>query len=174
MRLHGHRSRVLILILILILASCGLSGCEDETPDLHFHTPRATIQTLLDVYGVADVPEEEVQRRMSLGRSFQLQDPELFHRCFSDFRGPEDEGLAGYVFGSLAAAKDHLRITLSEDEATVIPQIDGGQGRPVTLRRDGSKWKVVLRESVPTSVQRRLRAVYRRSREQHEGAGSSR
>jgi hypothetical protein len=163
---------VTILLLSFTFSAC--SSCEDEAPDLRFHTPRATIQTLLDVYGVGDVAEEEVQRRMSLGRRFQLQDPELFHLCFSDFRGPEDEGLAGYVFGSLAAAKDHLRITMTRDVATVIPEVDAGPGRPVTLRQDGDDWKIVLRESVPASVQQRLRAVYRRSVDQHQRAGQAR
>lgn len=162
-------------MLLLAVLCCGVtacSSCDDEgTPDLRFHTPRATIDTLLDVYGVADVSQDEVQRRMRLGRRFQLQDPQVFHSCFSDFRGPEDEGLAGYVFGSLAAAKDHLRLTISDDEATVIPEVDGGPGRPVVLRKQGLSWKIVLRRSVPTSVQRRLRAVYRRSQEQHEQAG---
>jgi len=168
-RVRAVAGRVLLLAICGLLAAC--SSCEDDAPDLRFHTPRATIETLLDVYGVADVSQEEVQRRMHLGRRFQLQDPELFHACFSDFRGPEDEGLAGYVFGSLAAAKDHLRLTLSEDEATILPEVDGGPGRPVVLRRQGTEWKIVLRESVPTTVQRRLRAVYRRSQSQHEQAG---
>ena len=166
----GQSTRLRLSLACLLLSACS-SGCEDKAPDLHFQTPRATVQTLLDVYGVAEVPQEEVQRRMRLGRRFQLQDPALFHRCFGDLRGPQDEGMAGYVFGSLAAAKDHLRVTLSEDEATVIPETDAGPGRPVTLRREAGEWKIVLRDSVPASVQRRLEAVYRRSRDQHEKVG---
>jgi len=79
--------------------------------------------------------------------------------------------MAGYVFDNLTATKDHLRVTLSEDEATVIPETNTGPDRPVTLRREAGEWKIVLRDSVPASVQRRLEAVYRRSRDQHEKVG---
>ena len=94
-----------------------LVGCDDEPVDLRFHTPKATIDTLLEVYGVLELPQAEIDRRVEIGRTFHLNDPDTMRACFKDFEGPADDGLVGYVFGSLASAKDDLRITVTGDRA---------------------------------------------------------
>lgn len=125
--------------------------------DLRFQTPRATLFTFLDCYGVADLPQTEIIRRMQIGRTFHLNDPATRDLALRDYRGPEDEGLVGYVFGSLAPVKDDLRIADDGQTAHTIASDDAGITRPVVLERTDAGWRIVLRRSVPESVQERLR-----------------
>jgi len=132
----------------------------------------ATVETLFAAFGVEALDEASIRDRMQRGRRFHLQDPASFRACFADWERPEDEGLAGFVFGGLAASKDNLRLTLTEGEATVFPLVnEQNEGRPVILRQLEGEWKIVLRQSVPASVRRRLYEVHRRSEAQLEAAG---
>jgi hypothetical protein len=126
-------------------------------------TPGATLETLFASFGIEDASEEEVRRLMAERGRFHLNDPAGYRACFADYRGPQDEGLAGYVFGRLAAAKDHLTTTMSGDQARVFPdQGEPGSHRAIVLRRFEGGWKIVLRESVPAATQRQLWGVYHR------------
>jgi len=134
-------------------------ACSEEEPgELRFATPKSTVDTLLDTYGVLELPQEEIDRRMRIGRNFHLNDPETMARCFSDYDGsdPAAEGLVGYVFGNLAYAKDELFVTVTGETADVFAERDGERSRPVVLHLQGSNWKISLRDSVPSSVRRRL------------------
>lgn len=160
---------IALCLLAFVAAGCG----QDEPPvDLRFHTPQATVDTLFEAYGVMDISQEEVRRRMDERGRFHLHDPATYQLCFSDYGGPQDEGLAGFVFGSLAAAKDELRITMTQEEARVFPNPDISSGRAVLLRRqpDGA-WKIVLRQSVPREIQNQLYGVYHRAQQQAARAG---
>ena len=133
-------------------------ACAEEPLDVRFHTPKTTIETLLDTYGVLDVSQVEIDRRLSIGRNFHLNDPATMHRCFSDWSGPDDEVLVGYIFGSLIRSKDDLSIVVTGDEATVIGRSGtGNAGRPVMMERIGSRWLISLRRSVPSRAQTELR-----------------
>lgn len=147
-----------VVALMLALGACGAS----EPADLRLITPQATIETLLDAYGVADVSGAEVRRRMQIGRTFHLNDPAARAACFEDFRGEADEGLVGYVFGSLAAGKDELTSSITGETAHVFgTDVEGTRSRPVVLRRGDAGWRIVLRESVPADARRRLEAAAR-------------
>lgn len=157
-----------ILPLVLTLFVTGLACGAPEPTDLRLFTPKTTAETLLEVYGVADVSEEEVRRRMRIGRSFHLHDPETRALCFADLdeSAPDAEGLVGYVFGSLASGKSDLEVTITGDVAHVFGRDETGRrSRPVVMRREDAGWKIVLRESVPIAIQRRLAEGPARSNE---------
>lgn len=153
---HG---RVAVAVAFVLVMAC------DSTPpvsdDLRFHTPKATIDTLIETYGLEMVSQAEIRRRMQIGRSFHLVDPETRDLCFADFDGPEDEGMVGYVFGGLAPAKDDVRITQTGDVAHAFGETrDGRRNRPIVLQRDDTgAWRIVLDESVPADVRERLERV---------------
>ncbi len=155
---HGTATRAAAMAAVLLM------GCDQAPPvssDLRFHTPKATIDTLLETYGLEMVSQDEIRRRMQIGRSFHLVDPETRDLCFADFDGPEDEGMIGYVFGGLAPAKDDVRITQTGDTAHAFGETrDGRRNRPIVLERDSTgAWRIVLEESVPSDVRDRLDRV---------------
>ena len=162
--------------LVLLLATASAVGCDEETsaPDLRFHTPSATVHTLLDAYGVLDVPQSEIERRMALGRRFHLSDPESRALAFADWDEPADEGLAGYVFGNLVRAKDGLRISITEDVAHVHAEDPEQRFRPVVLREDAVGWRIVLEESVPPVIARELRQAFEERQGTETGPASMR
>ncbi|MAQ18904.1 MAG: hypothetical protein CMN30_29420 [Sandaracinus sp.] len=148
--------------MVSLLLLIGLTACsEDDGPkDLRLLTPQTTVHTLLDAYGVLEVPQAEIDRRMELGRRFHLNDPDARRLVFADWDEPADEGLAGYVFGNLVRTKDDLRITITEDVAHVRPGNPELRLRPVVLREDGPGWRIVLEESVPPAVATDLRRAF--------------
>lgn len=146
-----------LLVLLLTAAGCGGSEGHD---DLRYHTPRATVHTLLEAYGVLELPQKEIDRRMAIGRRFHLSDPEARRLAFADWDEPADEGLAGYVFGNLARARDSLRISITEDVAHVRSANPEARIRPIVLREDDVGWRIVLEESVPPAVARELRQAF--------------
>ena len=143
-----------VVLLTLGVVACG----PPPQPDLHFHTPKATVDTLLESYGLESVSQEEIRRRMRMGRRFHLVDRAARDACFDVPITEADEGLVGFVFGALAPTKDDMRITISGDIAHVFGETRPGQrSPPVVLRRDGGgNWRIALHESVPRRVQRRL------------------
>ncbi len=176
-RVYQGRPGLVGLVLVgLVLVGLVLAGaCSEAEPmDLRLLTPKSTAETLLEVYGVANVSEEEVRRRMRIGRSFHLNDPETRARCFLDLdeSTPEAEGLVGYVFGSLASGKSDLEVTITGDVAHVFGKDESGRrSRPVVMRRGNAGWKIVLSESVPVAIRRRLATGVRDTSE--SGAGVS-
>lgn len=151
----------------------GAAGCGSEEPtDTRFLTPQATIDTLFDTFGIKDLSQDEVRRIMAERKHFHLNDPDTYRECFADYRGPQDEGLAGFVFGAMAAAKDDLRITMDEDTARIFPTSDETAGRMVVMHLQEGGWKISLRESVPNEIRRQLYSVYQRAQAQalREGA----
>lgn len=169
MRLIPRRAASIAFALATALA---LGACEDDPPDPRFATPDATVRTLFTAYGVEDLTQAEIQQRMMTRGQFELRDEAAYRACFADFRGPEDEGLAGFVFGTLAAAKDELEIVPSRDVIHVFPDRAGRPDRSVVMRREEAGYKIVLRESVPRDVQRQLLDVHRRASEQARRHGS--
>lgn len=141
-----------ILAVLAFAMACG----DDPTPDLRLMTPRTTIETLLESYGVADLPQEEIDRRMDIGRRFHLNDPAALRACFSDWEEPAGEGLAGYVFGSVIVAKDDLIATVRDDEAEVMVRDPERRTRPVILEREGGSWRINLERSVPRAVREEI------------------
>ncbi len=155
------RPNVVVYALALTLAV--LPGCPEQT-DSRFSTPAATIRSLFSSYGIADVSEAEVRARLQARERFEMHDPRLHRECFADWQGEQDQGLAGYVFGRLAAAKDHLLIDVEGDLAQITPNIEGAaQEATVLVLQDGA-WKIALRQSVPEEVRQQLYQVYRRAR----------
>ncbi|MEM9068044.1 MAG: hypothetical protein AAGE52_06035 [Myxococcota bacterium] len=141
-------------VFLVALVACG----EAPQPDFRFHTPKATVDTLLESYGLERVSQEEVRRRMQIGRTFHLVDPAARDACFDRAVTADDEGLIGYVFGSLAPTKDNMPITITEDVAHVFGEtLEGRRNTPVVLHPDGEgNWKISIEESVPASVRTRL------------------
>lgn len=150
------------LSLVGHLTACAIAGCGGSAghEDLRYHTPQATVHTLLEAYGVLELPQKEIDRRMDIGRRFHLNDPEARQLAFADWDEPADEGLAGYVFGNLARAKDSLRISITEDVAHVRSANAEVRIRPVVLQEDEIGWRIVLDESVPPAVARDLRQAW--------------
>lgn len=147
----------MVLLTLGVIGACG--GSEGHS-DLRYHTPRATVHTLLEAYGVLEISQKEIDRRMDIGRGFHLNDPEARQLAFADWDEPADEGLAGYVFGNLVRAKDSLRISITEDVAHVRSANPEVRIRPVVLQEDEVGWRIVLDESVPPAVARDLRQAW--------------
>ena len=143
----------LLSIAVMIL------GCDPQ-PDPRFATPQDTVTTMFVVYGVDAMTEQQVQKHMKAKQKFQLQDRKQYLECFSDFKNPSDEGMAGYVFGRLAAAKDSLRYKTTAGRTTVRTS----QGQQIVLTKSANhEWKIKLRDSVPLNTQKQLHAVYKRA-----------
>ncbi len=140
------------------LALLAMAGCGEETvpADLRLITPMATLETLFDAYGIATLPQEEIDRRLEIGRTFHLNDPGAMQACFDDWEGPESEAFAGYVFGNLIETKDDLVATIRGDEATVMAGAAENRTRPVVMVRDAQGWRISLSRSVPQSIRRAL------------------
>lgn len=165
------------LTLFVLASALGLSlsaGCEGSTTeiDVRYSTPEHTITTLFTAYGVEQLSQEEVRQRMAGNGHFELRDRETYLSCFGDLATPTDEGLAGFVFGALAAGKDDLRTVIANGRATVSPR----PGFEVVLRRqDDGRWLISLADSVPEEVRTRLGMVaadyeHRQRRGQSTGA----
>lgn len=155
------------LAILVLLAS--LWGCSEERePDARFATPESTLDTLLGVYGVADMSQEEIQQQMRSRGRFELRDEATYEACFDDYDGPQHEGLAGYVFGTVAAGKDQLRINMVQGKAHVFPDPDRRERYVVLVQSDG-EWKISLRESVPADVRGALIEQYERMSERRGG-----
>lgn len=167
MAVHNSSTGGLLLraALALVLGAVALAACAPRT-DPHLATPESTLRTLLDAYGLGEVPQAEVRRRMAAGDRFELIDDVGWRRCFDDLRTPQDEGLAGFVLGAVAAHKDALRLELGDDRAVVRP-VEEGLGREIVLRRRPSGWRIVLRESVPRDVRLALYGEYGRLAARH-------
>lgn len=156
MRQHLRRP---VLVVLLTLGAIGCGGSEGHS-DLRYHTPQATVHTLLEAYGVLEVSQTEIDRRMEIGYRFHLSDPDARRMAFADWDEPADEGLAGYVFGNLVRAKDSLRISITEDVAHVRSVNPDVRIRPVVLQEDEVGWRIVLDQSVPPAVTRDLRQAW--------------
>ena len=160
-----------VVVVILAMTATLLSGCS-TTSDKRFATPASTINTLFGAYGIADMSEGEVRARLQARQRFDLRDPQTHRDCFADWQGEQDQGLAGYVFGKLAAAKDHLRIEIDGTTAKITPDIEGASQEATVLSQTEGAWKIVLRESVPENVRQQLYQIYRRARLRERKAGS--
>lgn len=148
----------------MVIAMVAWGGCVDKPVDPAFASPKATIDTLFSAYEVQDVPQSEIRRRFTVGERFKLYDHALFRSCFSDWQGDHDEGLGGYVFGQLVAAKDELGIDVDETVARVRPLSAKEGFPPVVLIKQDVGWKIDLRKSVPADIRQRLYEVSRRAR----------
>lgn len=141
-----------------------IAACKADTKSEAFASPAATVSSLFAAYGVKNVPEQEIQRRLQANERFDLVDESLFVACFSDWQGDHDQGLGGYVFGRLVAAKDHLRIDIDDGVARVSSEIGDPSLAPVVLVETDDGWKIDLRQSVPSELRQRLYEIYRRAR----------
>lgn len=156
---------------ILLMAPMVLSACADAPRDMRFDTPEATLDTLLGAFGVEDQTQEEVQRHLQSRGRFDLQDEETYHACFVDFDGPASEALAGYVFGTVAAGKDQLRIVQVGDNVHVYPDPERREHHVVMVNTD-TGYRISLRESVPAEVRRALMAEHERIDTRNRRAGA--
>ena len=162
-------------LLVPALALLGPVGCQEAAPaDARFASPDATVRTLFRAYGVEQMEGEEVRGLLRARASFRLRDRDLYVSCFSDWSQDEDEGLAGFVFGRLVAAKDHLRFEGDSSgelgsRVRVIPIRAGEAGDPIVLIRRGEGWKLSLHESVPSDVRRQLYRIHREARRRERG-----
>lgn len=151
-----------------LLVVCAVACDAPRGVDARFSTPEHTIATLLASYGLEDVSQDEIRARMSGRQRFELRDRASFEACFADLEpGPVGEGLAGWVFGAIAAGRDELRVEIFADRAVVAPR----EGVRIAMSKDErGAWRIVLADSVPVDVQRALGAVaerhHRRAREQ--------
>lgn len=152
------------LLLVSVTPGCG----ETTTVDARFSTPEHTVHTLFTTYGLQDESQASIQARIAERGAFELRDDETWRLCFVDLDTPGGEGMAGYVLGMLAAARDDLRYELAGDFAYVFPR----DGIRVVMRRgeDGA-YRIALRESVPESVRRGLLQVEQNARRQRVPAG---
>jgi hypothetical protein len=153
----------LLPIVLTLLALLGSPGCEESVTrtDSRFATPERTVETLLATYGLEDVPQEEIRTRMAERGAFELRDRETWRQCFVDLSRPGGEGMAGYVLGVLAAARDDLRYETVEEHGYVIPRDDI---RIVMERDETGAYRIVLAESVPEEVQRGLLQIEENAR----------
>jgi hypothetical protein len=157
-----------VALCALLLASCA--GGDGADP--RFAAPADTVRTIFTAYGIEGMSEAAVLARLAEGGRFVLQDPAAFRASFADHRGPQHEGMAGYVFGILAAGKEHLRYRIEGERATVV--VGQGDDAPrIVMRRGDNGYKVVLAESVPEAVREQLLSLYGRSRERAARSGLS-
>jgi hypothetical protein len=154
---------------LILLAS---TACADEPADPRFASPEATLESLLRAYGVEQMSQEEIQEHMRGQGRFELRDEPTYRECFDDYEGPQSEGLAGFVFGTVAAGKDQLRINHVQGNVHVFPNPDRNDRYVVLVQRDG-EYKISLRESVPPEIRRRLLGQYQRMRARNQRAGAS-
>ena len=152
--------RRLVAASILLAVSLGACGGDAEA-DPRRASPESTVELLMRLYGVDGMSQADIQQHMRTHGNFELSDQRTFDECFVDHDGPEDEGLAGYVFGVLAAGKDELRVVRVQGRAFVYPNPERND-RYVVLVEEDEEWKVLLSESVPRDIQRRLREEYER------------
>jgi hypothetical protein len=90
-------------------------------------------------------------------------DAATYRACFVDYDEPADEGLAGFVLGTLSERTESMRVNVVRDRAHVFPDPGARGDRSVVLVKTDAGWKVSLAESVPQAVQRemqRLRAQF--------------
>lgn len=150
-----------------LLFACLVCAAACATPDARFVTPETAVETLLDTYRIADVPEAVVRERLAGRGNFTLADETTFRACFSDHRGPFDDGAAGYVLGRIAAAKDHLTYTPTEGGRVRVTTVRAGQTDLLAvLAPSDDGYRIALGASVPREVRAQLREVYRRRSEQ--------
>ncbi len=142
----------------------ALSSCKAESVSPGFESPKSTIDTLFRAYDVGDVPQAEIRRRLQARERFELLDEGLFRSCFSDWQGEHDQGLGGFVFGQLVAAKDELTIDIQGNIAHVRASSSAPDSAPVVLVRQDAGWKIDLRKSIPPDIRQRLYEVYRHAR----------
>lgn len=168
---------VAVVAVVAVLAAAAavalsLGGCEEEPKDARFATPEATIRTLLSTYGVQDMSQEEIQRHMRGRGRFELRDEVTYRMCFVDYAGSEHEGFAGYVFGTIAAGKDQIRIVHVEGRVHAYPDPDRVERYVVLDEGDDGLWRINLGESVPADVKRALLAEYERISNRQKRAGT--
>lgn len=147
----------------LLSASPVMSGCGTDLTetDARFSTPERTVTTLLGTYGLNDMPQEEIHARLAERGAFQLQDAVTWRACFADIERPGGEGMAGYVLGLLAAARDDIQYETVADRGYATPR----PGVRVVMRRDtDGAYRIVLGESVPETVRRGLIEVEQNAR----------
>jgi hypothetical protein len=143
-------------LLALVLAVTACDGATTST-DARFSTPEHTIDTMLRAYGLESATQEQLREQISAHGHFEIRDRTSYEACFEDLGdGPVNEGLAGFVFGAIAAGRDDLRIETVRDRATVSPR----EGIEIVMHRgaDGA-YRVVLAESVPAAVREQMAAV---------------
>lgn len=156
---------------LLVVTPLVLSACQDAPRDARFDTPEDTVATLLGSFGVDEQTQEEVQRHLRNRGRFDLQDEATYHACFLDFGGPASEGLAGYVFGVVAAGKDQLRFARVGEEVHVFPDPDSRELRVVMVDGEAG-YRISLRQSVPAEVRRALIAEHERIDARNRRAGA--
>jgi len=156
---------------LIVVTPLALSACADAPREMRFDTPEATLETLLGAFGVEDQTQEEVQRHLRSRGRFDLQDEETYHACFVDFDGPASEALAGYVFGTVAAGKDQLRIVHVGDKVHVYPDPERRE-RYVVMFNTDTGYRISLRESVPAEVRRALLQEHERIDNRNRRAGA--
>lgn len=153
--------RSCLFMALVTLASLGV-GC-DAPVDPRYETPRATIGSLLASYGIEDTPEHQVQAMIARGGELRVRDQGLHDGAFADLDEAHDEGSAGWIFGRLAAAKEHLEFQVEGDHATVFTRTEGGRmHQPVHLVRRNGSYRISIEETVPTEVQERFALLYAR------------
>lgn len=145
--------RLVVLALVLVLAACE----GTTTTDARYSTPEHTVETMLAAYGLADATQEQIREQLSARGHFELRDRRSYEACFEDYGSTSlDEGLAGFVFGSIAAGRDDLRVEMHGDRATVSPR----EGIEIVMHRDErGAYRVMLAESVPEAVRAQMASV---------------
>ncbi len=150
------RSATLALVLSCIALATGCDGAT-QTVDARFSTPEHTVRTMLSSYGLEDATGEQIRERIASREPMEIRSRETFRACFEDIgQSAAQEGVAGFVFGVLAAGRDDLRVEIHGDRATLPPRA----GVEVVMARgeDGA-FRIVLAESVPADVRARMAAL---------------
>lgn len=145
--------------LLVCLGLLTLVGCDGatRTTDARFSTPEHTVHTLLGSYGMGDATQEQIRERMAAQDRFEIQSRTTFRECFEDIgTGAANEGVAGFVFGAIAANRDDLSIELHGDRATLTPRA----GLEIVMHRgDDGAYRIVLADSVPPEVRTRMASL---------------
>jgi hypothetical protein len=147
-------------VLAALCASLSLAACEGatHTVDARFSTPEHTALTLLGSYGLEHATQAEIREHMAQHDRFEMRDRHAYEACFSDLRDGDaaSEGVAGFVFGAIAAGRDELRVQITGDRATLSPR-DGVE--IVMHRGDDGAFRIALADSVPSEVRTQIAAI---------------
>jgi hypothetical protein len=142
--------------LFLLALGCGDRG---DPPPAPIPDPLVTARELLALHDLLGRQPEDRSDEIKQGEV----DRQTLAALVSDYHGRDPfvtDLYVGFVVGALARYQDTLVATAGSGRATVV----AGRAR-IAMKLEGSKWRVVLEESVPREIKDRAAAEQRRFEE---------
>lgn len=141
----------LVVGALALTAGCGTERSEQSNPASNptQASPRVAVQDLLAAHHLLGrQPEERTQEEKKANL-----DEQTLSLFFADSQGFEPfiaDIYRGFVLGALTRHQTHLFIDTRGEKATVR-----AGDVAVVMRLDNGRWKVVLKESIPSEIAKR-------------------